>query len=321
MKLQKYSNLNPVRDNKLLFTIREVERVNNARTLYQHCNKPTYVKFLKLLDKRYFIDCPVTSEDMKRVSFIYGPENKRCKATRQRLDSLAMIPNIALPANIIEQHRNIMLSVDYVYIQGIPMFHTISGRSCQFRTLEPITIKVKTYKEDILNGLRKVINIYRSRGINITQINGDNEFDSIKNDHPEFNLNILASNDHVGDIERANRTLKERTRTLLNDLPYSQYPKSMVVGCTVYTTKILNDLSCENGLSNTLSPATLITGTPPPSYKEITKLKFRDNVEIPYEETRNDNITRTMEGIALYPFDNSSGGWHSMSSITGYPSP
>ena len=93
----------------------------------------------------------------------------------------------------------------------------------------------------------------------------------------------------------------------------------MVVGCAVYTTKMLNNLPCENGLSDTLSPATLITGKPPPSYKKITKLKFGDYVEIPYEETRNDNTTRTMEGIALYPSDNSSGGWYFMSLITGYP--
>ena len=150
---------------------------------------------MRLLDNRYFINCPATSKDTKRSSFIYGPENKRGKATRQRPDSLAMIPSILLPANIIEQHRNIMLSVDYFYIQGIPMLHTISGRSFQFRILEPITNKVKPNKEDILNGLRRVIDICRSRGINITQINGGNEFDSIKDDHPKFNLNILASNE------------------------------------------------------------------------------------------------------------------------------
>ena len=47
------------------------------------------------------IDCPATSEDMKSATFIYGPENKRGKTTRYRLDPLAMIPNIPLPANII----------------------------------------------------------------------------------------------------------------------------------------------------------------------------------------------------------------------------
>ena len=36
----KYSNLNLVRENKLLVIKREIERADNARTLYQHCNKP-----------------------------------------------------------------------------------------------------------------------------------------------------------------------------------------------------------------------------------------------------------------------------------------
>ena len=159
--------------------------------------------------------------------------------------------------------------------------------------------------------------MYRSRRINITQINGDDEFDSIKDDHPEFN--ILGSNEYVGDFERANRILKEGTRRLINDLPYSHYSISMVVGCAVYKTKMLNNLPCENGLSDTLSPATLITGTPPPSYKELTKLKFGDYVEIPYEEISNDNRTRTMGDIRLYLSNNSSGGCYFISLITGYP--
>ena len=113
---------------------------------------------------------------MKRATFIYGPENKTVKATGQRQDPLAMIPNIPLRANITEQHRNIMLSVDYVYIQGIHILHTINGRSFQFRTLESITNKVKP-KKGIMTELRRAIDITRSRGINITQINGDNEYE------------------------------------------------------------------------------------------------------------------------------------------------
>ena len=54
-KVTKYSILNLVRENKLLFIKREIESANNERILYQHCNKPDYDKFLKLLDKRYFI--------------------------------------------------------------------------------------------------------------------------------------------------------------------------------------------------------------------------------------------------------------------------
>ena len=70
----------------------------------------------------------------------------------------------------------------------------------------------------------------------------------------------------------------------MNDLPYSHSPKSMVVGCAVYRTKILNNLPCENGLSETLSPATLITGTPPPRYIETTKLNLTKQFYIPYKK-------------------------------------
>ena len=41
----KYSNLDLVRDNKLLFTKREIESANNARTRYQYCNRPAYDRF------------------------------------------------------------------------------------------------------------------------------------------------------------------------------------------------------------------------------------------------------------------------------------
>ena len=63
----------------------------------------------------------------------------------------------------------------------------------------------------------------------------------------------------------------------------------------------------------------LITGNPQPSYKEITKLKFGDYIEIPYEETRNDNTTRTMGEIVFYRSNNSSRGCYFMSLIIGYP--
>ena len=78
-EITKYSNLNLVMDNKLLFTKREIE---SAMTLYQHCNKPASDKLLNLLDKRYFIDCLVISEDMKRARIICEPENKWGKETR-----------------------------------------------------------------------------------------------------------------------------------------------------------------------------------------------------------------------------------------------
>ena len=52
------------------------------------------------------------------------------------------------------------------------------------------------------------MNVFKKRGIGISQINGDNEFDYIREKIQPINLNIVAAGEYVGDIERENRSLK-----------------------------------------------------------------------------------------------------------------
>ena len=54
--------------------------------------------------------------------------------------------------------------------------------------------------------------MYHARGIHANQINTDNEFECIRNDILPINLNVVAAEEHVGDVERSIRTLKEGTR-------------------------------------------------------------------------------------------------------------
>ena len=46
----------------------------------------------------------------------------------------------------------------------------------------------------------------------MNQINTDNEFECIKNDTLPTNLNAVAAEGHVGEIEGSIRTMKEGTR-------------------------------------------------------------------------------------------------------------
>lgn len=196
------------------------------------------------------------------------------------------------------------------------MLHSISGRSYQFRTLE-LVYKAKPNKEDMITGLNHIINTYISRGITIHQINGDNEFACVSNDMLPARMNIMAADEHVGDVERSIRYIKEGTRTQINSLPYIHYSKSMTVGCVMYVLKHVNRLPSRSGLSHDLSPATLITGDPTPSYKEITKLKFGNYVQTKYGKTTNDQTARTVGDIALYSSGNTSGEWFFMSLLSG----
>ena len=196
------------------------------------------------------------------------------------------------------------------------MLHSVSGSTYQFRTLEPIN-KPKANKEDIIKGLKNIINTYQARGITVTQINADNEFACAADEVLPTRLNIAASEEHVGDVERSIRYIKEGTRKHINRLPYTHYPKVMVTGCAMHVLKSINGLPSENGLSTVLSPHTLITGEAAPSFKEICNLNFGDYVQTSHGRTTNDSTARTVGAISLFPSGNTSGGWYFMSLLTG----
>lgn len=160
----------------------------------------------------------------------------------------------------------------------------------------------------MIKGVRHIFNIYQSRGINIAQINCYNEFKCIDNDVLPIKLNVVAAEEHVGDIERENMTLKEGTRSQVNSLPYTHYPRAMVAGCAVYVNQLLNMIPSNSGISDIHSPSTLVTDEPAPDYHEVTKLRFGDYVHTTHGQTKNDNTSRTTGAIALYPSKNMTGG-------------
>ena len=93
--------------------------------------------------------------------------------------------------------------------------------------------KVSTLKDLIM----AQISAYKSKGFLITYLLCDNE-SSVKACIPFLNekgitVNQTSKNEHVPEVERAGRTLKERVRAVWNTLPY-KLPETMVVQLTYY---------------------------------------------------------------------------------------
>ena len=103
----------------------------------------------------------------------------------------------------------------------------------------------------------------------------------------------------MGDVERSIRYLKDGSRTQIHSLPFTHHPKVMVIGCMMYVLKSINQLPADNGLSPDISPNTLVMGDPPPSYRDVCKLRFGDFVHTAYGATTNDNTVRR---LGLLPF-------------------
>ena len=151
--------------------------------------------------------------------------------------------------------------------------------------------------------------MYDSRGIHIHNLNTDNEFECIKDDILPVQLNVVTGENHVGDVERFIRTVKEGTRCDIQRLSYTQYPRAMVRGCAIKRANDLNQLPSTYGISTDLSPTILLTEKPSPDFLQVTKLNFGD-----YEHAYNvSNITNTPKSrgvgsVSLYSSGNETGG-------------
>ena len=124
----------------------------------------------------------------------------------------------------MDSHPNVNVSADYLFVQSIPMLHSIS-KKYKFRTIEALkdTSKRKAKAIDIEKGTKRIINMYHARGLRVTQINTDNEFACIREQIRPTNLNMVAAGEHVSNVERSIRTIKEGTRCHMRRLPYNRY--------------------------------------------------------------------------------------------------
>ena len=140
----------------------------------------------------------------------------------------------------------------------------------------------------------------------------------ITNDVLSIKMKIVAADEHVGEVKRSIRTIKDATRCHVHRLPFKIYPRQMVKGCVGMVLKYLNQLLNENSVCTNMSPSSIVLGTCKLDYEEIKNLNFGDYVQAhqPHNITNN-NKARTVGAIALHPSGNLQGSWYFMSLASG----
>jgi hypothetical protein len=68
--------------------------------------------------------------------------------------------------------------------------------------------------------MKAAIKLYESHGFHVCDIQTDSEFECIRHDIRPIELNIVPADSHVGEVERSIRTLKDRLRACVHDLPF-----------------------------------------------------------------------------------------------------
>ena len=325
--LTAYSCLQTVSSNRALFTRRENAGADAARALYRHLGRPSVKRFTAYIDNGFIRNCPVTPADVKRAHHIYGPDIAFLKGkTTQRPPSkhLATIVPTPLPSFIEKHHRELTICVDFFYVQRNIFLHFIS-RKVGYRTSVAVGNRSKS---TIMKAVKQEIARYTNRGFTVVNIFADQEFECIRSDlaslHQQDNmrhiggpigLETCTTNEHVKEVERSIRTMKDTVRATVHGLPYKRLPRQIIQGLIEHTTTILNSFPYQEGVSKTLSPDTIVNGKPPPDYNDYL-LEFGSYVMLT-DRTTNTPRARSFGAIALNATGNQDKSYRFMSLVTG----
>ena len=165
------------------------------------------------------------------------------------------------------------------------------------------------YKPTLLSGTQKILALYDHAGFNVVSIHADGQFQPLENDLKPVQLNCCAAKEHVLEIEGSVQTSKEALRKLIHGLPFQYYPRILIEEMVKYTNSWLNAFPAKHGISNTLSPRTIITGRHT-DYETECRVEFGTYCLV-YDKPKKTNTTdgRSRECLALGPAGNRQGSY------------
>jgi hypothetical protein len=138
----------------------------------------------------------------------------------------------------------------------------------------------------------------------------DGEFKPMRGDLADagITLNETANDEHVGEIERFIRTLKERMWAFYNSLPFNHMPPRLVIKMAKHSIYWLNSFPHPNGVSADMSPRTIITGQTV-DFTRRCKYEFGEYVQT-HEQHDNSMAPRTIGALAMQPTGNAQGNYY-----------
>jgi hypothetical protein len=202
-----------------------------------------------------------------------------------------------------------------MYVNGIPFLLTIS-RNLKFGTIEALPNRLEA---TLVAALVSTVQVYKQRGFSMSLGLTDGEFDTsgIRESlaGEGVALDLTGRDEHVGDIERYVRTMKERMRATYNTLPFTHMPPRLVIEMAKQAVFWLHSFPRVDGVSDHMSPREIMTGQRL-NYARHCRFEFGEYVQT-HEQHDSSMTPRTIGALALWPTGNAQGTWYFMSLSTG----
>jgi hypothetical protein len=141
----------------------------------------------------------------------------------------------------------------------------------------------------------------------------DSEFEALQPWYPS--LNTAAADEHVAEVERYIRTIKDSTRSAYSLLPYRHVPRIVLIHLVKNAVFWRNAFPTDDSITQKYSPRYILTGQELDATKHAV-IEFVSYVQT-HEEHSNNMDHRTMGCICLGPTGNQQGGHWFMSLASG----
>jgi hypothetical protein len=224
---------------------------------------------------------------------------------------------VKVPVELLKLHKEVYITANLFFVNKIPFFLTLSRKIC-FTAINHLADRPVP---QIFKAFKEIYQYYLQRGFRITMVHADREFAPLKvliESLPGGPLVNLASPDeHVPEIERRIWVVKERSRAARHSLPFQRIPKLLMIHIVLNAVKMLNFFPTKGGISDTLSPKTIMSGETL-DYKKHSSLQVGQYCQVHEEDTLcNSQSPRTKGAIPLGPSGNLQGGYKFMALDTG----
>jgi hypothetical protein len=295
-----------VRGNYEGFTKAQVVRAREARRATAMMAHPTDERLKHVVSNTNVVpNCTFNATDLTNARAIYGPDRGglRGKTVRKRPEPVR--PEfITIPQDLYEKVVNVTLTADVMFVNGLPFLITQS-RGIRLLTIEFLP---SSTAEQLSKSLLKIARLYRRGGFMIRTCLMDMEFECLQEAIDYLLINCTAAREHVTDIERSIRTVKERSRSVVSELPYADcMPDQMVIHLMYFVCMWINAFPSENGVSTQYSPREIVTGTKM-DYSKHCKALWGSYVEASKDaDITNTLKQRTYPCIVLGPTGNFQG--------------
>ncbi len=235
-----------VRGNMDGFSRREVEEAREAREAQAMMGHPTDREFLGMVRANLITNCPVSPTAVTNTNTIFGPDlaGVRGRTVRRPPESVRT-DYVQIPRAILERYQLVVLTADVMFINKVP-FLVSSARGLILITAE--FLPTRTAKS-LARRITDIIHMYARGGFRIGTILMDNEFEKLKPLLPTLSINTTAANEHVLEIERRIRLIKERGRGILNTLPFKKMPLVILIELIYNVVLWLNAFPSRSGIS------------------------------------------------------------------------